>query len=87
MVELSVNHMWRTGPDWLSMEVSIGSDVEPSAMPEQCSQELNSSSKLSHNLVTVESATIGALLGCGNYGSWTRLVRVSAYGPESSSPV
>ena len=79
MLELSVSHLWRTGPDWLSMEVPLGSGVEPSAMPEQCSQELNSSSKLSHSLVTVEGRTIGALLDCGNYSSWTRLVRVSAY--------
>lgn len=66
MVELSVSHLWRNGPDWLSMEVPFGSDVSPSAMPEQCSQKLNFSSKLSHNLVAVESPTIGALLVCGN---------------------
>ena len=79
MVELSVSHLWRTGPDWLSTEVPLSSDVEPSAMPEHCSQEQSSSSKLSHNLVTVEGPTIGALLECGNYSSWTRIVRVSAY--------
>ncbi|KAL5479392.1 hypothetical protein EMCRGX_G022912 [Ephydatia muelleri] len=79
MVELSLSHLWHTGPDWLSMEVPLSSAVEPSAMPEQCSQELSSSSKLSHNLVMVEGPTIGALLECGNYSTWTRLVRVSAY--------
>ena len=79
MVELSVSHLWRTGPDWLAMEVSLGSNVEPNVMPEQCSQELCYSTKLSHSLVTVEIPTIGTLLDCENFSIWTRLIRVSAW--------
>ena len=40
-LELSVNQLWRQGPEWLLVGVNPCSEPQmPSAMPEECSLEL-----------------------------------------------
>ena len=80
MLELSVSHLWRDGPDWLTLGVALHSDHESNIMPELCTQELKSASKSCHNLLVVErSLAIGDLMHCEEFSEWKRLNRVTAY--------
>ena len=80
MVELSVSQLWCVGPEWLHLGSPIHSDIESSPMPDLCSQELKTTSKLSHNLLTVDSKpTIRDLIHSKDFSDLQRLLRVTAY--------
>ena len=52
-MELSVSQLWRSGPEWLHLDVPIHLNDSP-PMPESCSYELKSKAKPSHNLLAAE---------------------------------
>ena len=77
IAELHVSRLWRFGPDWLGLGQI--SDDHPE-MPGECLDELKASSKQSHSLDTTEvKPTIGELIECARFSSFSRLVRVTAY--------
>ena len=68
-LELSVNQLWRQGPDWLGMDLPW-TDSEPACMPEECAVELKISGPQSLNLVTTATDTQGlidSLLRCQDF--------------------
>lgn len=70
MLELSVNRLWRKGPEWLVSDASDVCDPEPIPMSEQCLQELKTSSRPSHTLVAVEGKpNIGEVMSCTDFSS------------------
>ena len=77
MSKLLVSRLCHFGPEWLRF------GPVPSALPEmseECTKELKTSSKNTHNLAATESqSAIGALLECGRFDSFRRRVRVMAY--------
>ena len=79
-LELSVNQLWRRGPEWLLAGVDSCPQLEtPSAMPEECSLELKAKAVRSLNLVTTDTkCPIGKLIECEKFSSLTRLLRVTA---------
>ena len=80
ILELSVSQLWRVGPEWLPADSPISSDIECMPMPEQCLPELKASSKLSHNLLTIErSPHVEEVMSCADFSSLPRLLRVTAY--------
>ena len=80
-LELSVNQLWRQGPDWLGMDLPW-TDSEPTCMPEECAVELKISGPQSLNLVTTASdiqGLIDSLLRCQDFSALMKLLRVTAY--------
>ena len=80
MAELSVNLLWRTGPEWLETEAPLDPDTESLPMPEPCSLELKATCKKSHTLLAVEKqCTLRDVVQCYKFSSLQRLLRVPAY--------
>ena len=80
VTELSVNKLWREGPDWLR-EGEILNAQENTVMPEECISEmkvLDRKSTLSL-LVTEERPSLSQILHCEQYSTICRLLRVTAY--------
>ena len=79
MMELSVSQLWRSGPEWLHLDVPIRLNDSP-PMPESCSQELKSKTKPSHTLLAAdETSTVGSVMHCEDFGDLQKLFRVTAY--------
>ena len=79
-LELSVSQLWRAGPEWLSLDTPVSLDINSTPMPEPCLPELKASSKLSHNLLAIETRpNVGDVVSCSNFSSLRRLIRVTAY--------
>ena len=77
MSELQVSHLWHFGPEWLKFGPSTSALPEIS---EECMRELKTNSRNTHNLAATEAqTTIGALLDCGKFSSFRKLMRVTAY--------
>ena len=77
MSELQGSHLWNFGPEWLKFGHIQSALPE---MSEECTRELKTSSKNTHNLAATEiQPTIVALLECRRFGSFQRLMRVTAY--------
>lgn len=79
LLELSVNQLWREGPEWLK-QISDTPHLESATdiMPEECAQELKATTK-SLNLMTTDSrSTIDDLMNCQNYSTYSKLLRVTA---------
>ena len=53
MSELRLSCLWRHGPDWLNGKFTLDDGDEPTEMPEECSKELRTSNKKTHNLATI----------------------------------
>ena len=80
MAELQVSHLWRHGPDWLVSRSTIDNISATTEMPGECSKELKSSNKQSHNLISIEAkCSIDDIIQCERFHSYRRLVRVTAY--------
>ena len=80
MAELSVSHLWRSGPEWLALEAPVHDAAGSLPMPELCELELKPTGRLSHNLLAAEKkSTIGDLIRCEDFGDLRRLLRVTAH--------
>ena len=80
MAELQVSHLWRYGPDWLVSGPTIDNTSDTTEMPGECSKELKSNNKQSHNLISIEAkCNIDDIIQCERFHSYRRLVRVTAY--------
>ncbi len=76
---MSVNQLWRRGPEWLDADNTPCGEVKTHPMPEECSAELKTSAQRSHNLVATKSeGSISELLDCESFGTLSRLLRVTA---------
>ena len=79
MMELSVSQLWRSGSEWLHLDVPIQLN-DLLLMPESCSQELKSKLKPSHNLLAAEEmSTVGSVMHCENFGNLQKLLGVTAF--------
>ena len=77
MVELSINQMWRSGPEWLELDVPVNSsDSVP--MPESSSQELKLKAIPSHNSLTVENTNYNPY-NSKDYSDLQELLRVTVH--------
>ena len=78
VLELTVNRLWRQGPDWLNSDL-LWVEPEPCvSMPEECAVELKATALSS--IVTSESlGSIGNLMTCDKYSTLPKLLRVTAY--------
>ena len=83
LVELSVNHLWRSGPKWLNVKLVIEEETDPKriCMPDECATEMRAKDcQPSHNLLTSESGpTIGEIMKLQDYSNLSHLRRVTAY--------
>ena len=76
-LELTVNPLWRRGPDWLCADLPWIEPEPCSSMPDECAVELKATSSPSLSMVTVDSpGSIGNLLSCDKL---SKLLRVTAY--------
>ena len=80
VTELSVNKLWREGPDWLR-EGEILKAQENTVMPEECISEMKALDRKStlSLLVTEERPSLSQILHCEQYSTIYRLLRVTAY--------
>ena len=80
VTELSVNKLWREGPDWLR-EGEILNAQENTVMPEECISEMKALDRKStlNLLVTEERPSLSQILHCEQYSTIRRLLRVTAY--------
>lgn len=83
-LELSVNQLWRNGPDWLKDSTDDKEDTEnePLDIPEECAAEMKakSQSKAAHSLLTTERPPgPGGVMNSQDYSTVLRLQRVTAY--------
>ena len=79
-LELSVNTLWRNGPDWLrNGEEECNQDSLE--MPEECTTEMQSADrKLVHSLLNTGSLTgLKQIIRVENYSSLSRLFQVTAH--------
>lgn len=79
LLELSVNTLWRCGPDWLPAFLSRDShmETETSTMPEECALEIRKTP--AYTMLAVEVGPhLEHFMEC-RYGSLSRLLRVMAY--------
>ena len=77
MSELQVSHLSNFGPEWLKFG-PIQSAL--SEMLKECTRKLKTSSKNTHNLAATKfQPTIGGLTESRRFGSFQRLMRVTAY--------
>lgn len=78
-MELSVNQLWRQGPEWLCINTNPPSTSEELPMPEECLVELKAKSAQSLNLLsTDETCSISGLIDSHRYSSLMRLSWVTA---------
>ena len=67
-IELSVNQLWRNGPEWLKTSINV--TPIPEDIPELCVPELKSTSQgVVHNLLTTQSPSIGQLINIRRFSS------------------
>lgn len=77
LLELSVNQLWRHGPEWLGTKLTSQGETD---MPEECAMEMKVKSQPSHSLVAPNpKPTIGEIMDCRKYSTLSRLLRVMAY--------
>ena len=78
-LEVSVNPLWRQGPEWLRTDVEPCVEGEPSSMPEECVIELRREFTQSLALVNIEpECVVSDLIDCERYSNLTKLLRVTA---------
>ena len=65
MIELSVNQLWRHGPEWLGTKLISQEDTDSVSMLEECATEMNVNSQPSHNLLTPNAKQT---IHCGDNG-------------------
>lgn len=78
-LELSVNLLWRKGPEWLSDK--LDNEEQMDEMPEGCATEMKAANRKStHGLLTTNpSSGLRQILKCEDYSSLPKLLRVTAY--------
>ena len=83
-LELSVNALWRRGPDWLDATESEHHpendlpESDPSEnMPDECAAELKV--REVHNLLVADAVGIDQVMKCENFSSLSRLLRVTSH--------
>ncbi len=77
-LELSVNSLWRNGPDWLQRGESAGYlELE---LPEECLSEMRAKDvKTAHGLLTTgETTGLSQIMNCEDFSSLDRLLAVTA---------
>ena len=76
-LELSVNLMWRDGPDWPIESEEKATELQ---MPEDCLTEVKKDKEVVHNLLAVgEPCGIGQVMDCKKYSSLHHLLMVTVY--------
>ena len=79
-LELSVNQLWRNGPEWLKTNIAFQEKQELFVMPEECATELRAKSQTAHNLLIAETLSkLGEIMRCEDYNTLSRLLRVTTY--------
>ena len=80
LVELSVNKLWREGPDWLR-EKEAAECQGDIPMPEECISEMKAKSQgLTHSLLAAEEpSSLSKIIDCSQFSMIQRLFRVTAY--------
>ena len=80
LAELVNNHLWFTGPDWLSIPVDDKQPALEPPMPPECTLELKKSPESRHTLLSNNEITgVTNLLDIQSYSDVNRLFRVTAY--------
>lgn len=81
LLELSVNTLWRCGPEWLPTFLSRDShmETETSTMPEECALEIRKTPPAYTMLAVEVGPHLEQFMECSRYGSLSRLLRVTAY--------
>lgn len=71
-LELSVNQMWKNGPEWLKISINVTS--LPEEIPELCVAELKTTGqRVVHNLLTTQPLSIGQLIDIQRFSSVHKL--------------
>ena len=77
-LELSVNQMWKNGPEWLKTSINV--TPLPEEIPELCVAELKTASQgVVHSLLTTQPPRIGQLIDIQRFSSVHKLYRATAY--------
>ena len=77
-LDLSVNQMWRNGPEWLKTSINVTPLSEE--IPELYVAELKTTSQgVVHNLLATQPPSIGELINIQRFSSVHRLYRTTAY--------
>ena len=80
LLELSVNQLWRNGPEWLGNRLTPQEETDVVDMPEECATEMKAKSQTAHSLLAPNSKpTVGEIMDCKDYSTISRLLRVTAY--------
>ena len=79
-LELTVNQLWRQGPEWLYADVPWVEPEPCTSMPGECAVELKGTPLPSLNLVTADfQSSISDLMSCDRFSTLSKLLRVTAY--------
>ena len=78
-LELAVNPLWRSGPEWLRIPPTPEED-DDLILPPECIAEMKTGNPASaHGLLTAEDSTgLGQVVKCEDFSSFYRLIRVTA---------
>ena len=78
-LELSVNALWRDGPEWLQEKQLYDTKAEL-PMPEDCIEEMKAKDRnLVHGLLTTkEPSGLGQVMNCEDFSTLDRLLQVTA---------
>ena len=80
LLELSVNRLWRYGPERLNASMAPQEEPDSVNMPKECAAEVRAKSQPAHNLLAPDSRpTMGEIIDCKDYSTMSRLLRVTAY--------
>ena len=79
-LEVSVNQLWRQGPEWLYAGVEPCAETKPlSTMPEECTTELRKCSARALTLVTtISKPVVSELIDSKRFSTLAKLLRVTA---------
>ena len=75
-LELSVNQLWKNGPEWLKISINVAPLQEE--IPELCVAELKTTSQgVVHNFLTTQSPSIGQFINIRRFSSIHKLYRTT----------
>lgn len=80
LLELSVNRLWRSGPEWIKAGMSLIEESGSVNMPDECATKMRTKSQSTHSLLAPNcKPAMGEIIDCKDYNTMSRLLGVTAY--------